>query len=95
MAKTVRVYKIHLENDWTLVLSDDTDNRGNRIYISIPPTDGDRVDYVDRHGKYNYDYISTGLVTRGVVINIKAGKPKLILVPYNKVTRIYRILRDE
>lgn len=79
--------KIHPKNKWRI---DFIENGKLKHTIAIPPTNSDRVDFIDRHCKYCYNYNRP--VSHGVLIQIKKGKAKLILIPYGQLKRIKNAL---
>lgn len=66
-----RIYK-DPSNQWCLIF---TDKKGAKHFVAVPPTDGDRIDYLDnREGNewvYHYSVKPDGF--RGVEIPIKNG----------------------
>jgi hypothetical protein len=59
---------------------------------AIPPTNGDRIDFIDRNFKYHYNY--KGVISHGFLIEIINGKPKIHTLMDYPVKRIHRYFRD-
>lgn len=79
-------FKISSKNKWGLIIS----NGNKKNFIAIPPTDGDRVDFLSDNGYYHYDY--KGLVYHGLLILISNGDIRLITIKNDTHTRLKRFI---
>jgi hypothetical protein len=74
---------------WSLEFSND---KGKKHYVDIPPTEGKRIDYIDRNFHYHYNH--KGVVGWGYLIVIENSDKEVIKIEKDELTRVYRILRE-
>jgi hypothetical protein len=80
--------KLNKNNKWRIDVIKD----GKLIYCTaIPPTNGNRIDFINR--KWAYKYNNTGPIKHGILIHIIDGNPTLIHIPEYTNTRSTRYIR--
>ena len=65
-------------------------SQGNKTFsIVIPPTSGNRIDFIDRNFKYYYNY--KRIISAGFIVIINNGQPTIKHINYNNMIRLHRI----
>ena len=80
--------RLNKDNKWVIEVLVD----GKVIHrVAIPPKDkGERIDFIDRRWFYSYGH--TGVVSHGILVIIRDGKPTLQYIQEHTNTRLRYIL---